>query len=433
MKKSLTFLLTVFMFFSLVGCNSKNEEPTIEKQEPQQEVVVEEVNENNNESTIEETIVNNDSDHKDQVVDYTKLDYWVITLDQNGNELERYTAPYGTTVTCSYTGEQKVVKGNTKFYVTINSKPKKIGISMEEAKEVFGDNVEVVGDHIEIMPIGGPICGEVINIPAYINGYPVTKIGSVIFDSNGKDLTIGMPKTIDDWSGPVACDANEPRINVTIKYEGTIDDFINIVLPASSWEENGLQGFRSSWEIGNMPRIICKDGEVVNVHLNKNEYSLDSVVCKKNSKMNKPVLIYDNADDNYNEFFAYKWYADKELQNEFDFNTQITSNIDIYPKYVCIGDRDSDEDLIIVTNIGADAGKTVSYDLYLYDESIHGFVKSESKQIRLGNQTDETPNSFLGMLEGDISADEVYVGVKIHKYNMGGSICDHEHIISSGE
>lgn len=93
MKKLLSLLLTILMVFSLVGCNSKQEEntPTIEEQLQTQEVIQEETKK---EETIEEEEIIQEEKTVSQ--DITNMSFWVVFYDQYGNELQREALKYGT-------------------------------------------------------------------------------------------------------------------------------------------------------------------------------------------------------------------------------------------------------------------------------------------------------------------------------------------------
>lgn len=94
MKKLLTLLLTLLMVFTLVGCNSKQEE-TVKVDEPvQQEETV------NKEETVveqqEEVKEEVKEEKKEDTKDITKMKFWVVFYDQYDNELQREALKYGT-------------------------------------------------------------------------------------------------------------------------------------------------------------------------------------------------------------------------------------------------------------------------------------------------------------------------------------------------
>ena len=126
MKKSLVVLLSLLMIFTLVGCDSKQEE-SIKIEEPikQEQVIKEEVKEEVKEETKTEQPEEVKEEKKviSNNIDITNMYFWVVTFDQYGNEVDRYTAKYGSTVYDPSNGKAVIVKGNTKFYVTYDYTP----------------------------------------------------------------------------------------------------------------------------------------------------------------------------------------------------------------------------------------------------------------------------------------------------------------------
>ena len=101
MKKVVNVVLSLLIVFALIGCSSNSKQIQDEVDE-----VVEVVNNNNdnNEPTIEETIVDDNNkqeetpiNNKEETLDPSKYDYWVVFYDQYGNELQRTVEHYGTT------------------------------------------------------------------------------------------------------------------------------------------------------------------------------------------------------------------------------------------------------------------------------------------------------------------------------------------------
>ena len=191
MKKQTTLLLTLLMVFTLIGCNSKKEEPTnvvnepvVEKQEEEvkqeEPVIVEEPKEEKEETTeVKEEVETID------VVDPSIYDYWVVVYDQYGNELSRTTAHYGTIVKDPDENDVKVLT-NTYFHSIVNySSSKKDSGSTPTPAPVTNYTVTFELDQ----DLGSPV-GKVLDSEGTIKNELTVPSGTT-FASSGNTITIG--------------------------------------------------------------------------------------------------------------------------------------------------------------------------------------------------------------------------------------------------
>lgn len=95
LKKSLLTFLSLLLIMSLVSCNNKKVEEEVKEEETKEVVKQEVAEETKQEEVKEETIIEEPKEEKKQQ-DVTKMSFWVVFYDQNGNELQREALKYGT-------------------------------------------------------------------------------------------------------------------------------------------------------------------------------------------------------------------------------------------------------------------------------------------------------------------------------------------------
>ena len=134
MKKKLSLIfISLFVIIIALICIFKHEENTssldneLEQQENFQYKSLQGEN-------IDEDFVGEESKEEFNVIsqDIANMYFWVTTFDQYGNEVDRYTARYGSTV-YDPSGNPVIVKGNLRFYINIDYSQSEGGSNSESA------------------------------------------------------------------------------------------------------------------------------------------------------------------------------------------------------------------------------------------------------------------------------------------------------------
>lgn len=256
-----------------------------------------------------------------QESDLTNMLFWVVTFDQYDNELDRYTAKYGSTV-YGPNGEEVIVHGNVRFYKTVEEEPQPQPKKPEEEPIKKGSTITIDGLSYKVLSIDEENVAKVLTIYdvadnlTYVDAEMVG-INTTVDDGDTTLFEVTCPGEIFIESETSFFDFRNTNSIRGINYAGTVienymdndfydglsDDIKNAIVEKDYYQKMGIVNYRNEnytidFESDNGTVPIGIVGQVLIGAKKVRLLGLEDIIEYFNGPFNKAdlfELLYDDA------------------------------------------------------------------------------------------------------------------------------------------